>query len=111
MGNTAKKLVRRCPRLGNTVPFHYCKICGDQQQPCFKILDCWWEHFDVVRYLKDHLPENDFNRLMAVQPKPKVSSLVELPKNARLDRPGFVPALRPATRQPGRSTTLFANRC
>jgi len=78
MKNTANKLVRRCPRLGNTVPFHYCKICGDQQQPCFKILDCWWEHFDVVRYLKDHLPADQFNRLMVAQPKPKVSSLVEL---------------------------------
>jgi hypothetical protein len=78
MKNAAKKLVRRCPRLGNTVPFHYCKICGDQQQPCFKILDCWWEYFDVVRYLKDHLPEDQFNRLMGAEPKPKVNSLVEL---------------------------------
>ena len=78
MGNKAKKLVRRCPRLGNSVPFQYCKICGDHQQPCSKILDCWWEHFDVVRYLKDHLPAPEFNRLMNAQPKPKVSSLVEL---------------------------------
>ena len=78
MENTAKKLVRRCPRLGNSVPFQYCKVCGDHRRPCFKILDCWWEHFDVVRYLKDHLPESEFNRLMNTQPKPKVSSLVEL---------------------------------
>ena len=78
MENSAKKLVQRCPRLGNFVPFHYCKICGDHQQPCFKILDCWWEHFDVVGYLKDHLSEDQFNLLIAAQPKPKVSSLVEL---------------------------------
>ena len=58
MKNTAKgSLVRRCPRLGNTVPFDYCEVCGDEQQPCFKILDCWWEHFDVVQYLKDNLTE------------------------------------------------------
>ena len=78
MKNTAKKLVRRCPRLGNSVLFQYCKICDDQQQPCFKILDCWWEHFDVVRYLKDHLQEDQFNRLMEARPKTKVNSLVEL---------------------------------
>jgi hypothetical protein len=83
MKKAGKKLVRRCPRMGNPVPFHYCKICGDEQQPCFKILDCWWEHFDVVRYLKDNLPEEQFNRLMAVRPKPKIASLVELIEQAK----------------------------
>jgi hypothetical protein len=83
MQNMTKKLVRRCPRLGNPVPFHYCKICGDQQQPCLKIIDCWWEHFDVVQYLKDQLPEVQFNRLMAREPKPKVGSLIELIEQAR----------------------------
>jgi hypothetical protein len=32
----------------------------------------------VVRYLKDHLPADQFNRLMEAQPKPKISSLVDL---------------------------------
>jgi len=76
-------MVRRCPRLGNSVPFDYCEICGDQQQPCFKILDCWWEHFDVVQYLKDNLTEDQFSRLMEARPKPKVTSLIELIEQAR----------------------------
>ena len=83
MEESIKKLVRRCPRLGNPVPFHYCEICGDDEQPCFKILDCWWEHFDVMQYLKDHLPEDQFSRLMEARPKPKVASLVELIEQAR----------------------------
>lgn len=83
MTETQKKLERRCPRLGNTVPFHYCKTSGDQQQCCFKIVDCWWEHFDIVRYLKDHLPEDQFNRVMAARPRPKVSSLIELIEQAK----------------------------
>jgi hypothetical protein len=83
MKSTSNKLVRRCPRLGNPVPFHYCKIYGDQQQPCLKIIDSWWEHFDVVRYLQDRLPEAQFNRLMERNPKPKVSSLLELIEQAR----------------------------
>ena len=83
MKNTPKKLVRRCPRLGNSVPFHYCKICSDHQQPCFKILDCWWEYFDVVQYMQDHLSEDQFNRLMEASPNPKVSSLVELIEQAK----------------------------
>jgi hypothetical protein len=83
MKNTQGSLVRRCPRLGNSVPFDYCEVCGDDQQPCFKILDCWWEHFDVVQYLKDNLTENQFNHLMAARPKPKVTSLIELIEQAR----------------------------
>jgi hypothetical protein len=78
-----KKLIRRCPRLGNPVPFEYCEVCGDDQQPCFKILDCWWEYFDVVQYLQDKLPEDQFKRLMAAKPKPKINSLVELIEQAK----------------------------
>ncbi len=83
MKNDPGSLVRRCPRLGNSVPFDYCEICGDQEQPCFKILDCWWEHFDVVQYLKDNLTEDQFARLAAARPKPKISSLIELIEQAR----------------------------
>ena len=83
MSDQQDSLVRRCPRLGNPVPFNYCEICDDDQQPCFKILDCWWEHFDVVQYLKDNLSEDQFNRLAEARPKPKVTSLIELIEQAR----------------------------
>jgi hypothetical protein len=83
MSDQQDSLVRRCPRLGNPVPFNYCGICGDEQQPCFKILDCWWEHFDVVQYLKDNLSEDQFNRLTQARPKSKVTSLIELIEQAR----------------------------
>jgi hypothetical protein len=76
-------LERRCPRLGGSVPFSYCKKGGEDQQPCFKIIDCWWETFDVVRYLKDNLPEDQFNQLMDTRPRPKIASLVELIEQAK----------------------------
>jgi hypothetical protein len=69
--------------LGNPVPFEYCEVCDANQHPCFKILDCWWEYFDVVRYLKNRLPEDQFKRLMTTTPKPKVTSLLELIEQAR----------------------------
>jgi hypothetical protein len=53
------------------------------RQPCFKIVDCWWETFDVVRYLKDQLSEDDFRRLMHSRPRPKIASLVDLANQAR----------------------------
>ena len=83
MSAKQERLVRRCPRLGNPVPFNYCEICDDDQQPCFKILDCWWEHFDVVQYLKDNLTEDQFNGLSEARAKPKVTSLIELIEQAR----------------------------
>ena len=83
MKNAAKKLVRRCPRLGNTVPFHYCKICGDQQQPCFKILDCWWQRFDVAGHLAACLTREEFEALGRQRPSDKVTSLIDLIEQAK----------------------------
>jgi hypothetical protein len=83
MKNKESSLMRRCPRLGNPVPFDYCEICGDDQQPCFKILDCWWEYFDVVQYLKENLTKDQFNQLVQARPKPKITSLIELIEQAR----------------------------
>ena len=76
-------LVRRCPRLGGEITFSYCQSCETDRLPCFKILDCWWEYFDVVQYLKEKLSEDQFNRLMTAKPKPKITSLVELIEQAK----------------------------
>ncbi len=84
MEHTANPLVRRCPRLGGPVDFKYCLAC-ESGHPCFKAVDCWWETFDIVRYLQDHLPEEQFNRLFGARPKPKIASLVELAAQAKKD--------------------------
>ena len=83
MSSSGNPLERRCPRLGGPVSFSYCKTCDEDHQPCFKIIDCWWETFDVVRYLKDHLSEEQFNRLNKATPRPKIASLVELIEKAK----------------------------
>ena len=83
MEENKKRLERRCPRLGGPVPFRYCMLGDDRQQPCFKVIDCWWEIFDIVQYLKDNLPENQFNRLMSARPRPKIAGLVELIEQAK----------------------------
>ena len=78
----------RCPRLGSSVCFGYCRTCGDSTSPCFKIFDCWWERFDVVAYFKERLPEEAFMQLASMQPKPKVLSLLELIEQARRNTAG-----------------------
>ena len=77
MTHSVNPLSRRCPRLGGPVDFSYCMRC-ELEQPCFKIVDCWWETFDIVRYLQDHLPEEQVARIKEGRPKPKVASLVEM---------------------------------
>jgi hypothetical protein len=74
---------RRCPRLGHSVSFQYCMICGEETSPCFKVADCWWEYFDVTAYLKSKLSEEQFSRLVRTLPKPKVTSLLDLIEQAK----------------------------
>ena len=78
-------LERRCPRLGGPVSFRYCRLNSEENRPCFKILDCWWEAFDVVSHMKSSLPEEQFEELMngRSRPKHKISSLVELIEQAK----------------------------
>jgi hypothetical protein len=74
---------RRCPRLGHPVRFDYCRIGGDNQRPCFKVFDCWWEAFDVVGYFKQELPDAEFQRLVSTPPPNKTASLIDLIQQAR----------------------------
>jgi hypothetical protein len=74
---------RRCPRLGGPVSFKYCRLFAQEKSPCFKIIECWWEFFDVYNHLKEDLPEEDFNQILIEKPKPKIQSLLELIKQAK----------------------------
>jgi len=76
--NRPEELEIRCPRLSGTVPFRYC-MAPAEPTVCYKILDCWWEAFDVTSYLKAHLPEEDFCRLLADRNRPdRMESILEL---------------------------------
>jgi N utilization substance protein B len=74
---------KRCPRLGGPVPFKYCMDTGEKSGPCFKIMDCWWEEFDIKSYLENHLSRPALEKLMAAKPPSKVASLVELIAQAK----------------------------
>ncbi|MCF8025030.1 MAG: hypothetical protein K9J79_11155 [Desulfobacteraceae bacterium] len=51
--------------------------------PCFKILDCWWEIFDVAAYLKENLPAGVYDKLITAQPKPRVATIVEIAEGTK----------------------------
>jgi hypothetical protein len=77
------ELERRCPRLGSPVAFKYCRSVSENQNPCFKIFDCWWERFDVVGYLQQRLSKEAFDQLRNMQPPDKTASLVDLIRQAQ----------------------------
>jgi hypothetical protein len=77
------KLERRCPRLGGPVSFTYCRTAGDEKGVCFKILDCWWEYFDVAAYMKAELSAEEFEALSRKKAPSKVTSLLSLIEQAR----------------------------
>lgn len=72
---------RRCPRLGHEVPFSYCRAPA-QPEPCGKILDCWWESFDVRGFVERAYGPETLAPLQA-PPQPKVASIVDLIRQAR----------------------------
>ena len=79
----SERYERRCPRLGGDVAFGYCKVCGEGESPCFKVFDCWWECFDVVAHMQACLSPDAFEALSASRPRPKMTSLVDLIRQAQ----------------------------
>ncbi|MDX9785503.1 MAG: hypothetical protein RBT11_01915 [Desulfobacterales bacterium] len=78
MDESKDKNERRCPRLGHAVSFKYCRTSGDGVEACFKLIDCWWEDFDIVRFIRENFPEDRVARLMKAAPKPKAVQLLDL---------------------------------
>jgi hypothetical protein len=77
---------RRCPRLGGTViSFSYCMISGNDDLPCLKILDCWWEEFDVQTYLEEQMTAPAYQRFISTvqRQQNKIGSIVEIANMAR----------------------------
>jgi len=72
---------RRCPMLGHPLTFAYCRAPGSSR-PCRKILDCWWETFDVKAFLRSCYDDESLTDITA-PPKQKMLSLVELIEQAR----------------------------
>ena len=74
---------QRCPRLGGPVFFGYCRTNEENQHPCFKIIDCWWESFDIMAYINSNFSEDICRALCQARPKPKVNHLLELIEAAK----------------------------
>jgi hypothetical protein len=72
----------RCPRLGHPISFSYCRS-ENMGIPCFKTLDCWFEHFPVENYFREALTPEEWGSAFQKPLKTKVMSLLELIEQAK----------------------------
>ena len=76
-----KNLKTRCPRLGGPVSFDYCENVDGA--PCSKVLDCWWQRFDVEGYLRQGLGPEALEATLNRPPQPKMARILEAIQQAR----------------------------
>ncbi len=67
--------------LGHHVPFSFCRAQADGR-PCRKILDCWFEKFDIRSFLSEHFTQEQIDAFLT-PPKPKMATLLELIEKAK----------------------------
>lgn len=83
MINQHDDLTQRCRRLGSDIDFKYCRLHAEQGQVCSSIIQCWWERFDVISFLKEHLSSDQLMALEQPQVKPKMTKLMEIIQEAQ----------------------------
>lgn len=71
----------RCRMLGHGVPFKYCRTVNEGL-PCRKVLDCWFELFPVVEFIKSCYTGKEINEFLA-PPGPKIESIISLIEKAK----------------------------
>ncbi len=74
---------RRCPRLGGSIRFGFCRTAAEDGGPCRKSLDCWWERFDVAGFLRRILGPARLAALADQAPRPKVADILDQIRAAR----------------------------
>ncbi|MEJ2108765.1 MAG: hypothetical protein P8Z37_02415 [Acidobacteriota bacterium] len=70
-----------CRILGHHLHFSYCRSYQDGL-PCYKILDCWFEKFEIREFIRDNFTPEEIERFMQA-PKPKVQTLMSLIEQAQ----------------------------
>ena len=67
--------------LGHEVPFSYCREPG-KDLPCRKVLDCWFETFDVNGFIRTFYTDDQIKQMLA-PPADKMLTIVDLIQQAK----------------------------
>ena len=72
----------RCSKLGHQIHFCYCRK-ENFGLPCARVITCWHPYFEVEKYLRGQLSEEQWKETFETPPKPKTVTLVELIEQAQ----------------------------
>jgi hypothetical protein len=81
----AGRLAMRCPRLGHEVELAYCEREGGDL-PCVRIIACWQGFLPIAARLQQRLSPQEWERFRRLEPKDKMTSLLELIEKAKRRR-------------------------
>ena len=80
------------------MPFRYCRM-QEADRLCPRMLDCWWERFDVEGFLRACYPGDVVDALLHPTSRPKMSTILELIEAAKAQR-GAAPSPPPPPDNP-----------
>jgi hypothetical protein len=70
-----------CRSLGHYVPFRYCRAVNNDL-PCRKIMDCWFEKLDIRLFIVSHFTEAQQKQIFSPPPE-KIPTILDLIKKAQ----------------------------
>lgn len=70
-----------CRSLGHHVPFKYCRTVNNDL-PCRKIKDCWFESMDIDQFLNEQYTDSERELIFAPYQE-KISTIIDLINRAR----------------------------
>ncbi len=71
-----------CRMLGHFLTFDYCRTMN-KGLPCSRVLDCWFQHFPVQKFINEHYSAEEQKKIFAAPAKTKISSLSEILEQAQ----------------------------
>ena len=74
----------RCPKLGGSVTFEYCRTLNDGL-PCGTVLGCWTGCFDVVSFLESNYSPEQLQRTLTAR-RGRMDLIREAVEQARKER-------------------------
>jgi hypothetical protein len=70
-----------CRMLGHEIPFEYCRE-SNQNLPCRKILDCWFERVKIRQFV-DEIYSEEEKQTIFNPPKEKILTIFDLIEKAK----------------------------
>ena len=65
-----------CRMLGHMLTFRYCRSVNDEL-PCRKVMDCWYDKFPVQEFLSENYTEEELKKAFGMQQN-RLSTIISI---------------------------------